>query len=53
VGGGGTPERTCAKEGWTGDQAPAGEGVAASVWCFRTPGCCSGDPMRATGKRGE
>jgi hypothetical protein len=36
-----------------GPRALAGEGVVASVWCLRTPGCCSGDPVRATGKRGE
>jgi hypothetical protein len=52
VGDGGAPEGTCTKEGQTGDQALAGEGVAASVWCFWTSGRRPGDLVSATGKIG-
>jgi hypothetical protein len=52
-GGGGTPERTCAKEGRTGDQVLAGEGIAASVACSWVLRWVPGVPMCAwEGERG-
>jgi hypothetical protein len=48
VGGGGTPERTCAKEWQTGSRALAGEVIAASVACYLASGRDLGVSVRAS-----